>query len=271
MFMLIAAAAVVLAVVVLLTGGYRVLKAARTTPAQPAGHPHAGARSHGTLERVALKSIGGTMKLLVRIGIPVGPVMLLTVRGRKTGLPRTNPVDLFRHDGGYWLIATHTAHASWIRNLRAAGEGTLARGRRRLEFTAAEIPADEAGTALMQIAGPRLARPLGGLVLRQTLGLPAYASPRDFTRAAAGHPVFRLTIRDSAGANAAAGRSATLHDRSKSSMPAVTAIIFGALLAVVHVALGAVGTVTRPEWISGLALGLIIAGTGNHLRIFGKR
>jgi len=28
---------------------------------------------------------------------------------------------------------------------------------------------------------------------------------------------------------------------------------------------------TRPEWISGLVMGVLIAGVGNHLRIFRKR
>lgn len=270
MSMLIAAASIALAAVFLLAGGYRVLKAAHTRPAQPTGHAHAGGNSHGTLERAVLKSISGTITLLVRAGVPVGPIMLLTVRGRKTGMPRTNPVDVFRHDGGYWLIATHTADANWIRNLRAAGEGRLARGLRRLEFTAAELPAAEAGAALMQIAGPRLARPVGGLVLRQTLGVPADAPLPDFTRVAADHPVFRLTIRDSARAGVAPGRSAAPHDADKSPMLAFVAISSGALLAAVHVILGAVGAVTRPEWISGLALGLIITGAGNHRRIFGK-
>jgi hypothetical protein len=47
----------------------------------------------------------------------------------------------------------------------------------------------------MRIAGPRLAKPLGGLVLRQTIGLAPDAPLADFTGAAADHPVLRLTIR----------------------------------------------------------------------------
>jgi deazaflavin-dependent oxidoreductase (nitroreductase family) len=286
---LLAAAAVVLAILVL-AGGYRVLKTAHrrpahTRPGQLPGRPHPGSHSNSGLERIVLKSVGGTITLLVRLGIPVGPVRLLTVRGRTTGLPRTNPVDLFLQDGGYWLIATHSADASWIRNLRAAGEGTLDRGRRRLAFTAAELPQDEAGTALLRIAGPRLARPLGGLVLRQTLGLTADASPAEFDRAAAGHPVFRLTIRGSTQDLDAPGHAAPVaaadggirhggpvrSRSSKAAVAAVAAIGLGGLLAAVHLFLGATGLVTWPEWIGGLAFGLIVAGAGNHLRIFGRR
>lgn len=199
MYVLIAAVLLVLTVLAV-TGGYRVLRAAHARPAPSPGHPAGsgaphGGHSRGTLQKIVLRSVGGTIKRLVRLGVPVGPVMLLTVRGRKSGLPRTSPVDLFRQDGAYWLVATHVAEAGWVRNLRAAGKGTLSRGRRRLEFAAAEVPQREAGAALMRIAGPRLARPLGGLVLRQTIGLTADAAPADFARAAASHPVFRLTIR----------------------------------------------------------------------------
>ncbi|HEX2712888.1 MAG TPA: nitroreductase/quinone reductase family protein, partial [Candidatus Acidoferrales bacterium] len=35
------------------------------------------------------------LKGLLRVGIPMGPMILLSVRGRKTGKLRTTPVDLF--------------------------------------------------------------------------------------------------------------------------------------------------------------------------------
>jgi predicted membrane protein len=59
--------------------------------------------------------------------------------------------------------------------------------------------------------------------------------------------------------------------RTRSIKPAVWAIALGILTALVHIILGATGVMTRPEWISGLVLGVLIAGVGNHLRIFGKR
>ena len=34
------------------------------------------------------------IKRLLRAGVPLGPMILLTVRGRTTGQPRTTPVDL---------------------------------------------------------------------------------------------------------------------------------------------------------------------------------
>jgi deazaflavin-dependent oxidoreductase (nitroreductase family) len=206
----VAAAAVVAAVVlVLLALVYRVLKAAHTRPQPASGPPHNAAphthpgaeRGHAGLEGLVLGVVTRTIRLMLRLGVRIGPMMMLTVRGRKTGLPRSNPVDLFERDGRHWLVATHDDKASWVGNLRAAGQGTLARGRRRYVFTAVELPQREAGAVLKDILGPRLAKPVGGFVLRQTLGVPADAPLEDFVSAAATHPVFQLSVRPDTKAN----------------------------------------------------------------------
>src|SRR5919199_924746 len=85
--------------------------------------------------------------MLLRLGVRMtifGPMMLLTVRGRKTGKSRTQPVDLHEHDERRFLIATHGV-GSWVHNLRAAGEGVLSLGWSRQAFTAVELPPEEGG------------------------------------------------------------------------------------------------------------------------------
>ncbi|WP_197039893.1 nitroreductase family deazaflavin-dependent oxidoreductase [Nocardia sp. NRRL WC-3656] len=150
-----------------------------------AAHLIGGARlGHGVIGRV--------IAWLLRIGVLLGPVMLLTVAGRRTGLPRTNPVDVFEHGDQRWLVATHTGDAQWVRNLRAAGRGSLVAGHRRLDFTAVELPTDQAAAVLNDVVGLRIARRLGGVVLRRTLGVGRHAGPNDFARIAAEHPVFEL-------------------------------------------------------------------------------
>jgi deazaflavin-dependent oxidoreductase (nitroreductase family) len=74
--------------------------------------------------RRALALVGTwIIKRLLRAGTPMGPMILLTVRGRTTGQPRTTPVDLLERDDRRWLVATHGgANSNWVRNLRAAGE-----------------------------------------------------------------------------------------------------------------------------------------------------
>ena len=201
--------AIVVAVIVMLAAAllavvYRVLKAAHTRPSPPGprhardegpgGHVHAAdPHQRSRVESAVLTMVTRLIRLVIRRGVHLGPMMMLTVRGRKTGVARTNPVDVFERDGRRWLVATHDAGANWVRNLRAAGEGTLARGRNSFSFTATELPQDEAGSVLRDVLGPRLARPLAGFVLRQTLGVPPGAAPGEFERAAIDHPVFHIT------------------------------------------------------------------------------
>lgn len=186
-------AAVVLAFLLL---AYRVLKAAHTRPQETsAAHPaESASRSHSVVEKAVLFAVSRALRVMLKLGIRLGPMMMLTVRGRKSGVPRTNPVDLFERDGHHWLVATHDASASWVRNLRAAGEGSLSRGRRRYAFTSVELPQAEAGFVLREVLGPRLARPAAGFVLRQTIGVPHDAPLERFVDAAAAHPVFALAV-----------------------------------------------------------------------------
>lgn len=183
-----------LPLVVALLAASRVLRAAhrRPQPQTRSGTDHVG-HQHG-LQAPTLAVVSGAIRLLIRMGVRVGPMMMLTVRGRKSQLPRSNPVDLFEQDGRYWLVATHSADAAWVRNLRAAGQGGLALGRRRMNFTAVELPCEQAGEVLQEVLGPRLSRPLAGFVLRQTLDVAASAGLDEFVAAAARHPVFELTI-----------------------------------------------------------------------------
>jgi deazaflavin-dependent oxidoreductase (nitroreductase family) len=131
--------------------------------------------------------------LLLRAGVPLGPMVLLTVRGRTSGQPRTTPVDLFERDGRRWLVATHAAGAAqWVLNLRVAGNGIVTRGRRSEEVTVVELSPAAAALVFQTVVGPRMASPLRGLILRHTLDVGRRASVEEFTRMAERHPVFEL-------------------------------------------------------------------------------
>jgi deazaflavin-dependent oxidoreductase (nitroreductase family) len=134
--------------------------------------------------------------LLLRLGVRMtifGPMMLLTVRGRKTGKPRTQPVDLHEHNGRCFLIATHGV-GNWVRNLRVAGEGVLSLGWSRQRFTAVELTPEAGGPIIKDVLGPLLASEgIRGSALRQNIGLGVDASLNDFIAAARSHPVFELS------------------------------------------------------------------------------
>jgi len=139
------------------------------------------------------------IKRLLRAGVPMGPMILLTVRGRTTGQPRTTPVDFLERDDRRWLVATHGgANSNWVRNLRAAGEGTLTHGRLRQPVIAVELSPEAAGPVLKEVLGPRLASPVGGFVLRRTVDVAPDASLDDFIDEARRHPVFELRSRPEA-------------------------------------------------------------------------
>jgi deazaflavin-dependent oxidoreductase (nitroreductase family) len=81
-------------------------------------------------------------------------MVLLTVRGRKSGQPRTTPVDLFEGKGRSFLVSTHRQESSnWVHNLRIAGEGVLSRGRTRQPITVVELPPEAAGSILRDVLG----------------------------------------------------------------------------------------------------------------------
>jgi deazaflavin-dependent oxidoreductase (nitroreductase family) len=125
---------------------------------------------------------------LVRLGAPVGPIHLLTVRGRKSGEPRTTPIAVVAQSGKRYLIAPFGA-VNWVRNLRAAkGEATLTRTRRTEAIRAIELAPEAAALVLRESV-----RAGGGPgFVRDYLSVNANSSLEEFEREVLTHPVFLL-------------------------------------------------------------------------------
>jgi deazaflavin-dependent oxidoreductase (nitroreductase family) len=129
---------------------------------------------------------------MLRLGVPMGPATLLTVRGYTSGQPRTTPVVLFENKGHRWLIAVF-GEVNWVRNLRAAGEGILTRGHHRQEVVAVELTAEAAGPVLKDVLEPFLKRrPRARRMLRTYYRVEPDASLNEFIKEAQRHPVFEL-------------------------------------------------------------------------------
>ena len=77
-----------------------------------------------------IRFLNPVFKALLTAGVPMGPDVLLTVRGRRSGLPRSTPVAVAEIDGRLWLVSPW-GEVDWARNLRAAGRATLTSGRRQ--------------------------------------------------------------------------------------------------------------------------------------------
>jgi deazaflavin-dependent oxidoreductase (nitroreductase family) len=121
--------------------------------------------------------------LLARAGI--GPVHLLTTRGRKTGQAHTNPVLPVERAGKRWLVAPYGT-VSWVHNARAAGRVSLRHGRKTRDYAIREVSPGEAGPILKRyvaIAG----------ITRAYFRAGKDSPVDDFVAEADRHPVFELT------------------------------------------------------------------------------
>jgi deazaflavin-dependent oxidoreductase (nitroreductase family) len=87
---------------------------------------------------------------LQRLGVAFGPMQLLTVPGRRTGVPRTFPIAVVPVDGDRYIVQAYPK-AAWVANVRAAGEVTLTRGRRSRATRLAELPVAERGSVLRRL------------------------------------------------------------------------------------------------------------------------
>ena len=112
------------------------------------------------------------------------PMYLLTVRGRKSGQPRTIPIVIHEENGKRY-VASPYGIVDWVRNLRAAGEAILTRGRRSETVNARELPPKEAALVLREDFK-------GGNPFARYFGVTAHSSLEDFERTAVSHPVFVL-------------------------------------------------------------------------------
>ena len=99
-----------------------------------------------------LKPMNKMMMAVQRLGIPTGPAMVLTVPGRRSGQPRSTPMTPFEFQGGLYVVAGYPG-ADWAANARAAGTGTLARGRRSRHVKIVELTPDEARPVLRAYPG----------------------------------------------------------------------------------------------------------------------
>jgi deazaflavin-dependent oxidoreductase (nitroreductase family) len=123
---------------------------------------------------------------MLRAGVKLAgfgyPMYLLTVRGRKSGQPRTVPIVIIEQKGRRYVSSPYGI-VDWVRNLRAAGAATLTRGRRSETVSVRELPPNEAARVLQE--NFRRGNPFA-----RYFGVTAESSLEEFERAAIGHPVF---------------------------------------------------------------------------------
>ena len=136
-----------------------------------------------------LKPLNRATMSFSRLGVSTGDdkTMVLTVAGRKSGTPRSNPVDPVTIGGARYIVGGYPK-AEWVQNVRAAGEAMLSRGRRSERVRLIELPADQAAPILR--AWPREVP--ASIALTRAAGLVTDGEPDEFEALAGTCAVFRI-------------------------------------------------------------------------------
>lgn len=130
-------------------------------------------------------------RAFTRLGIGPKTYYLLTVTGRRSGLPHSTPVTLVEERGSRWLVAPY-GETAWVRNARAAGRVTLSRGRRSQVVSISELrPAESAPVLKAYVTNVAVTRPY--FDARPDSPLEAFEAE------AAQHPVFLISPTAEAG------------------------------------------------------------------------
>jgi deazaflavin-dependent oxidoreductase (nitroreductase family) len=134
-----------------------------------------------------LKPLNKAMMAIQKLGIAAGPVRVLTVVGRKSGQPRSTPATPFALDGAVYVAGGYPK-ADWVLNARAAGEGTVTRGRSTERVTFVELTAEQARPVLRAFPTEVPA----GVGFYKRSGLVREGSPDEFEALAGRCAVFRM-------------------------------------------------------------------------------
>lgn len=158
---------------------------------------------------VGLRLVSALISTLLRLGLPVGPAVLLSVRGRRSGTMRTIPVELVETGDTRFLVAAF-GEVSWVRNLRATGQARLTRRRRSDTVGVVELGAREAAPVLKQFLED--ARRVS--FIKPYFHVTPQSSLADFEQEAMYHPVFRI-VSATQSADNQKGRSVMSTDDNK--------------------------------------------------------
>jgi len=130
------------------------------------------------------KMINFFIRTGLRFGLGEKNTRLLTVAGRKSGKPMSTPVTLVVEGDKQWIVAPY-GERQWVKNLRAAGQCTLKRGRTTTPIRTREVTYDEA-VPVMRAYVQRVG------VTRSYWEVGPDGSDAEFLAIAPKHPVFAI-------------------------------------------------------------------------------
>ena len=134
------------------------------------------------------------IRRLLGAGLPFGPNVLLTVRGRTSGLSRTFPVAILEVDGRRF-VQSPFGEVNWVRNLRADGTATVSKGDSAESVEAVELTPEAAGPVLRDALAPYLRWRIGAFVIGRYFHVRPDSPIEDYVAIARLHPMFELKVR----------------------------------------------------------------------------
>jgi deazaflavin-dependent oxidoreductase (nitroreductase family) len=138
-------------------------------------------RKPNPIDRAVNRAFG----FLVGLGFGLSHNYLLQVRGRKTGRLYSTPINLLEFKDKRFLVAPR-GRTQWVRNVEAANEVILKRGRIRATFRLRPIPDVEKAEILMSYLDRFK------LTVQRYFPVPAGSGSEAFVELAAHYPVFEL-------------------------------------------------------------------------------
>jgi deazaflavin-dependent oxidoreductase (nitroreductase family) len=125
------------------------------------------------------------MGTLASLGLGPAKMVVVEVRGRKTGKPRSAVVNWVGVDGRRYLVAPR-GNTEWVRNARAANGEAAIRRRGRKQVRLEEVPVEQRAPIIQAYLKAN------ALVTRREFGISPSAPIEEFQRIAPDHPVFRI-------------------------------------------------------------------------------
>ena len=112
----------------------------------------AGMHQPGRLPRI-VPLLNPISRRLLGAGMPMGPNVLLTVPGRRSGRARSTPLAIIEAGDRRWVWSPW-GETDWVRNLRAAGHATITVRRETEEVRATELDLPERVAFFRDVLGP---------------------------------------------------------------------------------------------------------------------
>jgi deazaflavin-dependent oxidoreductase (nitroreductase family) len=131
------------------------------------------------------------VRRMIRAGLPLGPNVVLTVRGRSSGMPRSFPVAIMDVEGRQYIQSPY-GEVNWVQNLRANPEAVLSRGSHQEPVEAIEVAPEDAVAILRAGVARYLRSRWLAPVARLFTGIRPDSTDEEILARARHHPMFEL-------------------------------------------------------------------------------